>query len=57
MLVTLIPLFDENMMVRALPGVYAAGELIDIDGLCGGFNLQFAFSTGYIAGSAAGRSV
>lgn len=48
---------DENMMVKALPGVYAAGELIDIDGLCGGFNLQFAFSTGYISGSAAGRSV
>ncbi len=46
---------DENLMVKNLPGVYAAGELIDIDGLCGGFNLQFAFSTGFMAGRAAGR--
>ena len=31
-------------------GLYLAGEILDIDGISGGFNLQFAWSTGYIAG-------
>lgn len=31
-------------------GLYFAGEIIDIDGLCGGYNLQWAWSSGYIAG-------
>lgn len=34
--------------------IYICGELIDVDGDCGGYNLQFAWSTGYIAGNAAG---
>ncbi|MDI9508365.1 MAG: NAD(P)/FAD-dependent oxidoreductase [Clostridiales bacterium] len=32
-------------------GLYLTGELIDVDGTCGGYNLQWAWSTGYIAGS------
>lgn len=32
------------------PGVYFAGEVIDIDGTCGGYNLQWAWSSGYVAG-------
>ena len=32
------------------PGVYFSGEMIDVDALTGGFNLQIAFSTGYLAG-------
>lgn len=34
------------------PGVFAAGEVLDIDGDCGGFNLQWAWSSGYVAGKA-----
>ena len=37
------------------PGLYFAGEILDIDGACGGYNLQWAWSTGAIAGSSAGR--
>ena len=32
------------------PGLYFAGELLDIDGKCGGYNLQWAWSSGYVAG-------
>lgn len=35
-------------------GLYITGELIDVDGTCGGYNLQWAWSTGYLAGCAAG---
>lgn len=37
---------------RILPGLYAAGEVLNVDGDCGGFNLMFAFACGLIAGSA-----
>lgn len=32
------------------PGLYFAGEVLDVDGMCGGYNLQWAWTTGYIAG-------
>lgn len=35
------------------PGLYFAGELLDVDGPCGGYNLQWAWSSGYLAGAAA----
>jgi predicted Rossmann fold flavoprotein len=35
------------------PGIYIAGELLDADGICGGYNLRWAFSTGAAAGAAA----
>ena len=38
---------------RIVPGLYFAGEVLDVDGRCGGYNLQWAFATGYIAGLAA----
>lgn len=42
---------DENTMEsKLIKGLYFAGEIIDIDGLCGGFNLQWAWSSGFIAG-------
>ena len=45
-----------TMEVRARPGLYVAGELLDVNAYTGGFNLQIAFSTGYVAGlSAAGE--
>lgn len=42
---------DENLMVKAVPGLYITGEMLDVTGKCGGYNLQWAFSTGYLAGS------
>ncbi|WP_324824469.1 NAD(P)/FAD-dependent oxidoreductase [Sinanaerobacter sp. ZZT-01] len=42
----------ESLLV---PGLYFAGELIDVDGRCGGFNLQWAWSSGYGAGKAAAK--
>lgn len=39
-----------TMESKLLPGLYFAGEVLDIDGFTGGYNLQAAFSTGYVAG-------
>ena len=36
-----------------VPGVYFAGEILDVDGMCGGYNLTFAWASGYVAGKAA----
>ncbi len=36
-----------------VPGVYFAGEILDVDGMCGGYNLQWAWASGYVAGRAA----
>ena len=36
-----------------VPGVYFAGEILDVDGMCGGDNLTFAWASGYVAGKAA----
>lgn len=42
---------DENTMEsKIVKGLFLAGEILDIDGQCGGFNLQWAWSSGYIAG-------
>ena len=43
--------FDANTMEsRLVPGLYACGEVLDIDGDCGGYNLQWAWSSGRMAG-------
>ncbi|MBE5881144.1 MAG: NAD(P)/FAD-dependent oxidoreductase [Lachnospiraceae bacterium] len=41
---------DKNMMSKLVDGLYFAGEIVDIDGRCGGYNLQWAWSSGYVAG-------
>ena len=47
--------FDGNTMEsRIVPGLYACGEVLDIDGDCGGYNLQWAWSSGRMAGLHAG---
>ena len=47
-----------TMESRKLSGLYFAGEVLDVDALTGGFNLQIAWSTGYLAGiSAAGSKI
>ena len=43
----------KTMASRVCPGLYLAGEVLDIDGPIGGFNFQAAFSTGYLAGESA----
>lgn len=43
-----------SMESLLLPGLYLTGELLDIDGICGGYNLQWAWSTGILAGRCAG---
>ena len=43
--------FDpETLQSRLVPGLYVCGELLDIDGDCGGFNLQWAWASGRLAG-------
>lgn len=42
-----------TMQSRLVPGLYFAGEILDVDGLTGGFNFQNAWSTGYVAGESA----
>lgn len=39
-----------TMESRLCPGLYCAGEMLDVDGDCGGYNLQFAFASGILAG-------
>ena len=46
----------ETMEALSQPGFYAAGEVLDVDALTGGFNLQVAWSTGYLAGTSAAGS-
>jgi predicted Rossmann fold flavoprotein len=43
----------KTMESRKVPGLYFAGEILDIDGRTGGYNLQAAFSTGWLAGESA----
>ena len=43
-----------TMESRRIPNLYACGEVLDIDGNCGGYNLQWAWSSGRLAGRSAG---
>lgn len=47
----------ETMESRPCPGLHLIGEILDVDGRIGGFNFQWAWSTGWIAGTSAGRAV
>lgn len=40
---------QDTMESKVIPGLYCIGEVLDIDGDCGGYNLQAAFSTGVLA--------
>ena len=46
---------SRTMESKLCPGLYLAGELLDVDGICGGYNLQFAWSSGALAGQAAAK--
>lgn len=41
---------EKTMESKLVPGLYFAGELLDVDGACGGYNLQWAWSSGAVAG-------
>ena len=41
---------DMNFQVKKIPGLYIVGELLDVDGICGGYNLHWAWLSGLIAG-------
>jgi predicted flavoprotein YhiN len=43
------------MESKILPGLHFAGEILDIDGITGGFNFQAAWTTGFIAGKHSGN--
>lgn len=47
----------KTMESKLVPGLYFAGEILDLDADTGGYNLQTAFSTGYLAGISAARSL
>ncbi|KAB1439584.1 NAD(P)/FAD-dependent oxidoreductase [Candidatus Galacturonibacter soehngenii] len=49
-------LFPDTLESLKMPGIYLAGELLDVDGICGGYNLQWAWSSGYVAGKSASMS-
>ena len=40
----------DTLESQLVDGLYFAGEIIDVDGICGGYNLQWAWSSGYVAG-------
>ncbi|MDY5577138.1 MAG: aminoacetone oxidase family FAD-binding enzyme [Lachnospiraceae bacterium] len=46
---------DENFQSKLVKNLYIIGEMLDVDGICGGYNLQFAWSGGWIAGKASGE--
>lgn len=46
-----------TMELLKAPGIYVTGELLDVDGICGGYNLQWAWTTGYLAGNGAAGQV
>jgi predicted Rossmann fold flavoprotein len=43
----------QTMQSRLCEGLFFAGEVLNVDGPCGGYNLQFAFSSGFLAGKSA----
>lgn len=46
----------DTLESKLIKGLYATGEVLDVDGDCGGFNLQWAWATGYVAGISAAKN-
>ena len=46
-----------DLSSRLVKGLYFAGEILDLDGPCGGYNMQWAFSSGFLAGHAAAENL
>ena len=43
---------DKTMESKIVKGLYFTGEIMDVDGICGGYNLQWCWSTAYLASTA-----
>lgn len=48
---------DESLQATMQPGIYFAGEIIDVDGICGGYNIHFALATGIEAGNGISKNL
>ena len=48
--VSLKQINPKTMQSKLIPGLYFCGEVVDLDGPCGGYNLQWSFSSGHLAG-------
>ena len=46
----------DTMESELVKGLYFAGEILDVDGICGGYNLQWAWTSGYLAGKGAANA-
>ncbi|HYO87577.1 MAG TPA: aminoacetone oxidase family FAD-binding enzyme, partial [Candidatus Limnocylindrales bacterium] len=55
--VPLSELHPDTLESRLCPGLYLCGEICDVDGRIGGYNFQWAWASGYVTGSAAGRAI
>jgi predicted Rossmann fold flavoprotein len=55
--VSLEEITPKTLESKMVPGLYFAGEVLDLDADTGGYNLQTAFSTGYLAGICAGKAI
>lgn len=49
--------YSATLELKRVPGLYCCGEIFDIYGECGGYNLQWAWSSGYLAGASAAGSL
>lgn len=54
--ITLDQLAENTLESKNMKGLYFAGEILDVDGICGGYNLQWAWSSGYVAGKHASKN-
>ncbi|WP_420152284.1 NAD(P)/FAD-dependent oxidoreductase [Siphonobacter sp.] len=55
--IALNQLHPQTLESKAIPGLYFAGEVLDIDGITGGYNFQAAWTTGWIAGQSIGQGL
>ena len=46
----------QTLESKKIKNLFFAGEILDVDGACGGYNLQWAWSSGYVAGKAASKN-
>ncbi|MEG2774979.1 MAG: NAD(P)/FAD-dependent oxidoreductase, partial [Acetivibrio sp.] len=53
--VSMLEVEKDSLESKKKKGIYFTGELLDVDGTCGGYNLQWAFSSAYAVGMNAGR--
>ncbi len=53
--ISLLEVDSKTMQSKIVPGLFIAGEILDLDGPIGGYNFQIAWSTGYLAGNSAGK--